>query len=184
MKLLLSRGADYKVKDNLGNTTLLLASSNASPTLVRDLLRETKAYGIEVLNKKEQSPLLALIDDRSNGKKQWREHFDFDIPDFDDTIQCTAELLLRHGANINAQDNEGNTPLMLVAKYKDKETVQILLEHGVSTTLKNKKDETALNIAKKFPVIKKAIEDFINTSIESQPEPEATFIPRKGFVKR
>jgi ankyrin repeat protein len=49
--------------------------------------------------------------------------------------------------SINAQDNEGDTPLMWAIKKKIPLTTQVLLEDGVDISVKNKKEMTALNYA-------------------------------------
>jgi uncharacterized protein len=52
-----------------------------------------------------------------------------------------VELLLHYGANINATDRDGNTPLMLAAEGSAIPTVgaaKSLLEHGAAVNAKNK----------------------------------------------
>ena len=62
------------------------------------------------------------------------------------------KLLLKYGANINLQNNNGNTALMLIflycqSKYKiDKSEharggiIKLLIKSGINTTLKNKRN--------------------------------------------
>jgi diguanylate cyclase (GGDEF)-like protein len=52
--------------------------------------------------------------------------------------------LLNSGANVNATDNKGNTPLMEAAFFKYPEVVQILLEKGADVSLRNNGGDTAL----------------------------------------
>jgi hypothetical protein len=42
----------------------------------------------------------------------------------------SAELLLTHGANVNAVDKQGRTPLDLAYEHGDKEMANILIKHG------------------------------------------------------
>jgi ankyrin repeat protein len=42
----------------------------------------------------------------------------------------SAELLLAHGANVNAVDKQGRTPLDLAYEHGDKEMADILIKHG------------------------------------------------------
>lgn len=51
-------------------------------------------------------------------------------------------LLLSKGANINAQDADGNTPLHLAAIHGRMEVIDILLAKGVDTHAKNKAGQT------------------------------------------
>ena len=55
------------------------------------------------------------------------------------------ELLLNHGANVNLQDNDGATPLLLAARGLDVDYSSILLEHGAETNMKNKDGKSPLH---------------------------------------
>ncbi len=57
-----------------------------------------------------------------------------------------VRLLMQRGVRINAQDNEGNTALMM-AVTKDSYGVQALLDAGADPNIKNKAGKTALQIA-------------------------------------
>lgn len=64
----------------------------------------------------------------------------------------TTELLIRCGANVNAMDNDGNTPLHLIVNYhkaiSDFRTlcsiINVLTENGAHMDCVNKRGETAL----------------------------------------
>jgi ankyrin repeat protein len=43
-----------------------------------------------------------------------------------------VRVLLEHGANVNAEDNEGRTPLHSAADFGTAEVVYMLLEHGAN----------------------------------------------------
>ncbi len=58
-----------------------------------------------------------------------------------------VRLLIQRGVRINAQDNEGNTALMM-AVTGDSSGVQALLDAGADPNIKNKAGKTALQIAK------------------------------------
>ncbi len=63
--------------------------------------------------------------------------------------------LVRRGANINVQDQEGNTSLMnLVQNGQPFQTVQILLDHGADVNIQNKEEETPL-----FAAVRRTDED-------------------------
>ncbi len=57
-----------------------------------------------------------------------------------------VRLLTQRGVRINAQDNEGNTALMM-AVTGDSSGVQALLDAGADPNIKNKAGKTALQIA-------------------------------------
>ncbi len=59
-----------------------------------------------------------------------------------------VEILVRNGANLNATDYAGNTPLHIAAEMGYREIVQILCSNGADTTLKTLEGKTAADIAK------------------------------------
>ncbi len=59
--------------------------------------------------------------------------------------------LLAGGADVNARDDAGNTPLMVAAMCADAETVNTLLKAGADVKAKNKAGATALLRAATFP---------------------------------
>ena len=59
-----------------------------------------------------------------------------------------VELLLKHGADVNAQSNVGETPLMMLFRFAHVELVRILLRNGASLSLRNDRGQTALEFAK------------------------------------
>lgn len=64
-------------------------------------------------------------------------------------IGISIEDILIHGADINAQNNQGQTPLMLACRYDKNADFITLLEHGADINLKDKSGKTALDYAAK-----------------------------------
>lgn len=60
-----------------------------------------------------------------------------------------VSILLKHGANINHQDNKGFTPLMQAIRKEEWEVFLYLLEMGADTTIANHEGRTAARIATK-----------------------------------
>jgi ankyrin repeat protein len=58
----------------------------------------------------------------------------------------TAQLLLNHGADVNALDNNKMTPLHVASKYKHLNIVQLLLHDGANHDAQEKNAQTALHL--------------------------------------
>lgn len=58
-----------------------------------------------------------------------------------------AEMLIKHGASVNATAGKGVTPLHEAANVGNVELVRLLLEHGADTNAKDDKGETPLDWA-------------------------------------
>jgi ankyrin repeat protein len=59
----------------------------------------------------------------------------------------TVRLLIRHGANVAAQDKTHSTPLHLAAFCGSSESVRLLLEHGVGVGILDETHKTPLHLA-------------------------------------
>ncbi len=126
VRLLLSKGADAKVKNHRGFTPLHLAARTSSIECVELLLREGNADP----NSEDfdhRTPLHASIGKADSA---------FDI----------IELLISWGANVNAKDAYGFTPLHLAALDGIAHCVELLIYHGADVTTKSRKGATALNV--------------------------------------
>jgi hypothetical protein len=62
--------------------------------------------------------------------------------------KAAVEMLLRLGANPNAQDNQTSTALMYAAKNGDLEIIKILRKAGADTSVKDYWGQTALDLAR------------------------------------
>lgn len=122
-RLLLKLGSNTETKDNLGRTALHWAAQIDNEPLI-ELLLEYKA-SLESYNNKGNTPLHHTID--VNGKI------------------TTLNWLLAHGANSNAQNHKGETPLMLATIKKQVNKVKALLDKGASLTVKDKDGNNGLH---------------------------------------
>ena len=55
--------------------------------------------------------------------------------------------MLENGANVNAKDNNGDTPLHIAASHNASETVVVLLKNAADTSVANDNSHTPLHIA-------------------------------------
>ena len=53
-----------------------------------------------------------------------------------------CNLLIKEGANVNSQNNQGNTPLHYAIAYKRSAIVDLLVESGADETKKNNQRRT------------------------------------------
>jgi hypothetical protein len=89
----------------------------------------------------DEQDVIALLLDRgakivAGGSKAWtplHEAVDLGRKDYQSQIPArlkTAQLFLDHGADVNAVDKQGRTPLDLAYEHGDKEMADILIKHG------------------------------------------------------
>jgi ankyrin repeat protein len=120
-----------KATDQFGNTLLHTAAAKGYKEAVEFLIKNKANFN--ALNNKNQTPLMEAI----NGT----------------ALPSIVKLLLQSGAQVNLQDKDGNTALILTAIadniFEDEqygEIAQELLDHGADKTIKNKNGETALSL--------------------------------------
>ncbi|MFC1843124.1 ankyrin repeat domain-containing protein [Candidatus Dependentiae bacterium] len=132
-----NHGANIKLKDKkLGNTPLHWACLYNWPKVV-DVILKNKPV-INEKNKTGMTPIHCLWGIRKTGDRK-----------------KVAKSLFEQGANFNAQDNKGNSFLHRAVLLKDYDLVKLIatdryFNHRVNFHLKNKKKQTAMDIAKKF----------------------------------
>jgi ankyrin repeat protein len=138
---------------------LIDAASSGKPEVVREILSYHPK--LELRNQEGQTAIFAAGEYRSTDKDG-------------DRVEC-IRLLLKAGANVNASDSNGNTPLHEIflddvneellkhganvnARNEDGETpiftnvsdqcVRLFIDHGADLNLRNNKGQTALEAAK------------------------------------
>ncbi|XP_046569212.1 putative ankyrin repeat protein RF_0381 [Haliotis rubra] len=127
---LIAAGADISAQDNDGNTPLMMAVNTGHDI---SLLLTT---GADVNSKnKSGKTALHLVSENVYG--------------FDTTVIQNHPKLIAAGADISAQDNDGNTLLMMAVKAGH--DISLLLTTGADVNSKNKSGKTALHfVSEKF----------------------------------
>ncbi|REJ10342.1 ankyrin repeat domain-containing protein [Halobacillus trueperi] len=84
--------------------------------------------------------------------------FSLELEHENDFLAC-SEVLLNSGADVNLQDNEGNSALMMAFKYKDYiidgneviiDYMKMLVEHGANVNLRNENGQTAIDLGQQY----------------------------------
>lgn len=112
LELLVDRGADLQVIDEDGRTITMLALSWNSHSIVEYLLKRDDIV-LDKTDAAERTPLMIAV----------RQGSDF------------VGTLLKKGADPNARDWQGKTPLVQAVMMDFQEVVTTLLDHGADPTL-------------------------------------------------
>lgn len=158
---------------------LIYAAASGNPEMVREILGYHPK--LELRNHEGKTALFAAGADRSDAAADAR-------------VEC-VRLLVEAGADVNARDNDGNTPLLdtdflgvqqeLLAAganvnarnndgetalfRADPDTAAVLIEHGADPTIRNNKGKTAIDAEIEFGAARQeALRAAIAKAIEGQ----------------
>jgi len=132
-ELLFSQKADVNIKNNKGRTPLHVAASGGFKATVQ-LLLSNKA-DVNAKDKSGQTPLhLAALAADTNTEDVRLQPPNAHLEAARLKVQCyhkeIAEMLLAKGANVNAKDNEGKTPMKIAEEKGRKNVAELLRRHG------------------------------------------------------
>lgn len=142
---LLARGFDPNSPDENGQPALTRALRDHADKVAAVLLQQ-RALKVDAANNAGETPLMIAA---LQGDKDWCErllqrgsrvdrsgwsplHYAASGPD-----PATVELLLKHGAGIDARSPNGTTPLMMAARYGSSAAAELLLARGADPRLRN-----------------------------------------------
>ncbi|MGE0009953.1 MAG: ankyrin repeat domain-containing protein [Candidatus Babeliales bacterium] len=184
LQKLLNSGIDVNVKGPGGQTALHRAASAADTNIVAFLLE--KGANASITDKQNETPLIAAV--RSFSRKQAEladEHYKKIIPNPDTataeekaaaraqaTAQATKEtspiiealvrMLIQQGADIDMQNNNRQTALMLATATHLESVVKLLLNAGANIELINMFKQQAVDLAD--PEKNKIIRDLLTAA--------------------
>ena len=157
MQLLLDRGAQVNAVDQSGYTPLFYAADN--PAAVRFLLAHGAA--VNIVSRMGETPLLYALRNPQTVQALLDAGADVEYVQAHSYASGTAlmqaagigrvdtvKALLKHGANVGHQTEEGQTALMSSSgRASNIETMQVLLTGGADVHQRDKQGETALMVA-------------------------------------
>ena len=152
--LLFEKGADPNFKNDSGETLLMFAFDEFYNNVY--FIHSLFEYKTDPANfdKLYCEDLLFLMDWKYK-MKQMARHISWNETEKQEFANQMMErdwsekikAILSFGIDINCKDEEGNTPLMIATRTKNKELVQLLLDREVEVNAQNNKGDTALHIA-------------------------------------
>ncbi|ACN84341.1 hypothetical protein SZ40_04680 [Brachyspira hyodysenteriae] len=164
VKFLLEKGADINAQDNEGVTTLMFAVQT-DKTKIIDICLSEKA-DINIKDNEGKTALFHTISSfgiLENVKSMTENMFgDYAKTDYvknymnqkkmeeTDTAIRLIKLLVSNGADINAQDNKGNTLLMYAIALRNEPLINEILKLNPDVNIKNKEGKTANDMAKEY----------------------------------
>ncbi len=153
---LLARGLDPNTLDPTGQHGLFLALRGGSSKVVRLLLQHPETR-VESTNAVGETPLMmaslradleamkALIARGAQiNRPGWTPlHYAASSPSV-----TPVQMLVDLGAQIDSRAPNGNTPLMLAARYGSEDSVSLLLQRGADRGLRNERNYNAADYAR------------------------------------
>lgn len=149
----LAAGARFDAVDDRWRTPILLASSEAALRVLKDAGADVDAvvngFGVTPLQwaamEGREPRIRALL--AAGARLEVRDGAGRTALHYAETDEEVAALLLRAGADPDAFDIDGRTPLMEACAYGERRLAELLLDAGASPAMRDGAGESALSMA-------------------------------------
>jgi ankyrin repeat protein len=116
-----------------GDTAVHVAAAASEPEIIRDLV--DRGGPVDATNRRGAQPLHYAVDGTPRSVQA------------QDAQRQTVSVLIELGADPNATDKNGTTPLLRAIRNRNAEAVEVLLDRGADPGAKNKRGSTAAQLA-------------------------------------
>lgn len=170
-EFLISNKANVNLQDYQNKSPLHFACERIEPNIdIIEVLLKNKA-SFELCDIAGKTPL-HVICERFQNFQQDTKHFNMFLLEISSKYKSIVKSLISYGADVNARDNERETPLHKTCRYGNNELVKTILSSNKSDlNLRNKEGQIPLYLACKFSheqVIKILLERRADTTIEDK----------------
>ncbi len=167
-------GAGMMLQGKGAGSVLIYAAESGNPEMVREILRYRPK--LEKRDREGKTAMFAAGEWRNGDEDGARVECvrllaqaganvnardeDGNTPLHETFLTDVEEELLKLGANVNARNNDGETPIFTTV---DDDAIPLFIKHGADLTIRNKKGQTVLEAAKeKGPLRQKALREAID----------------------
>ncbi|XP_055956883.1 uncharacterized protein LOC126822620 isoform X2 [Patella vulgata] len=143
---LFNSNIDINHKDSLTNTPLIIGAFLLNHKYLDLITKYGPTCDVNIQNNKGHTAIHSAVIGCLISKsklKQTGNSMDDSLSEQYETFQECVKLLLETGGNINSQDNNGKTALILAAKKNNKFIIQLLLELGSNINILETKYNTS-----------------------------------------
>ena len=149
----IKEGEKIKEIKNLFKTVFQKVNQDMWITHVKNITSLINEKNIDYKEDDEGNTLLLMAISKLNPVPCESDCEDDEISN-NEKLEKIIDILLEKGANVDIQNNEGDTALIEASYYEHANIVDNLLEKGANVDIRNKQGDTALIIAVKKVMLK------------------------------